>query len=452
MEAGIVLALARGERVARPGAEIVEPGVRERPRAGGEQAVGVDASQRQLLQCRRRVDRCAPDLRRIRVPRRRGIEHDAAAERRLAAQHDPVAARGDDRALEPQLCLAAVHANDPRRHRRRPVADLNAGAVLDLALESDVEPVAHGEGAASGERVAARDAAPPLRRDRHRHALPGIGALDRFVVHLDAPHTHLEACRQHVETVAGRDAARPQRPGRDATGSWQAEDSVDVEPGRGVRAHAVGGGAVERCAEIVQPLAGRPADGHHLGAGDEVADVGDPLRLDGVDLRQRDDAALDAEQAKDLQVLVRLRSRPLAGVDDQQEEVDPAGAGDHGPHEALVTGHVDHRESAAARQVERRVPELDRDAAPAFLGKPVGVGSGQGLDERRLAVVDVTRGAERQRHARTAAATRSTSSSAIVRQSSSVRSPRTSATTGGSAARRRAASSSSSSTPALGRS
>ena len=49
----------------------------------------------------------------------------------------------------------------------------------------------------------------------------------------------------------------------------------------------------------------------------------DAFRFDRVDLRQRDDAAFDPEQAEDLEVLVGLRARSLPGVDDEQEEVDP---------------------------------------------------------------------------------------------------------------------------------
>ena len=54
-----------------------------------------------------------------------------------------------------------------------------------------------------------------------------------------------------------------------------------------------------------------------------------------------------------------------------------------------------------------------------LLGQAVGVLAGQCPDEPRLAVVDVAGGADRQRHARTAAATSSISSSPSVRQSSS---------------------------------
>ena len=60
------------------------------------------------------------------------------------------------------------------------------------------------------------------------------------------------------------------------------------------------------------------------------------------------------------------------------------------------------REPAAVGELERRVAEIDRDPARLLLGQPVGVLPGQRPDEPRLAVVDVSRGAYRERHARTA--------------------------------------------------
>ncbi len=63
-----------------------------------------------------------------------------------------------------------------------------------------------------------------------------------------------------------------------------------------------------------------------VAAGDELARLllreVDRLGVDRVDLRQRDDTALDAEQAQDREVLVRLRARALPRVDHEQEEVD----------------------------------------------------------------------------------------------------------------------------------
>ena len=116
-------------------------------------------------------------------------------------------------------------------------------------------------------------------------------------------------------------------------------------------------------------------------------------------------------------MLVRLRLRPLARVDDEQEEVDPGRARDHRPDEPLVPGNVDDREARPVGKLELRVAERDRDPAPLLLGQPVGVGARQRLDEPRLAVVDVPGGPQREprrRHAArqlsTAAATAATSS------------------------------------------
>src|SRR6185503_12200609 len=194
--------------------------------------------------------------------------------------------------------------------------------------------------------------------------------------------------------------------------------------------------------------------GDHLRPRHELARLLDRelerLRVDGVRLRHRDDSLLDAEEPEDREVLVRLRPGALARVDHEQEQVDPRRPRDHRADEPLVPGHVDEREPPAVGELERRVSERDRDPAPALLRQPVGVLARQRLDEPRLAVVDVAGGADRQRHARTAAATSSASASVSVRQSRSVRPSRTIATTGGSPRRSGSASASSTAHAQLG--
>ena len=64
-------------------------------------------------------------------------------------------------------------------------------------------------------------------------------------------------------------------------------------------------------------------------------------------------------------------------------------------------GYVDDREARAVGQLERRVAEVDRDPALVLLGEAIGVLARQRLDERRLAVIDVSRGADGQRHVAT---------------------------------------------------
>ena len=92
------------------------------------------------------------------------------------------------------------------------------------------------------------------------------------------------------------------------------------------------------------------------------------LLVDGVGLRDRDDTVADAEQSQDREVLVGLRTRTLGGVDDEQEQVDAGRAGHHVANEALVAGDVHDRQPAAVRQLQRRVAEIDRDAALLLLG------------------------------------------------------------------------------------
>ena len=233
-------------------------------------------------------------------------------------------------------------------------------------------------------------------------------------------------------------------------------DAVDVQPGRAVaaRMRPLARDLGERRAQLVEPGAGACAHRDDGRAGNELLRLGagelERLLVDEVGLRERDDAVLDPEQAEDRQVLVRLRPRALGGVDHEQEEVDAGRAGDHRADEPLVPGDVDHRQLRAVRQLERRVAEVDRDAARVLLRQPVGVLAGQRLDERRLAVVDVAGGADRQRHRRRRRRPRRPPRRRACRQSSRSFPSRTMPTTGGSPVRSGAASASSTAQAKLG--
>ena len=60
----------------------------------------------------------------------------------------------------------------------------------------------------------------------------------------------------------------------------------------------------------------------------------------------------------------------------------------------LRVGHVDYAHGADLIEHERREPELDGDAAALLLRQPIGVDAGERAHERRLAVIDVTRGTQ----------------------------------------------------------
>ena len=99
-------------------------------------------------------------------------------------------------------------------------------------------------------------------------------------------------------------------------------------------------------ATIGAPASGVPATAARTIVGDERA----PVVVHEIALGERDDAAADAEQREDREVLARLRHHALVGGDDEQREVDAGGAGEHGAHEGLVARHVDDAERALAER------------------------------------------------------------------------------------------------------
>ena len=91
-------------------------------------------------------------------------------------------------------------------------------------------------------------------------------------------------------------------------------------------------------------------------------------------------------------MLAGLGHGPLIGSDDEEGEVDTAGAGEHVLDEALVAGDVDDAYVASRGQGEPGEAEVDGKAALLLLAETVRVDVGEGAHESALAVVDVTSG------------------------------------------------------------
>ena len=105
----------------------------------------------------------------------------------------------------------------------------------------------------------------------------------------------------------------------------------------------------------------------------------EPVLVDEVALGQRDDAARDAEQVEDREVLARLRHHAFVGGDDEQREVDAADAGEHVLDEALVAGHVDDADLLRrSGSVQPGEAEVDGHAAVFLFLQAVGVDAGEG--------------------------------------------------------------------------
>ena len=245
--------------------------------------------------------------------------------------------------------MAVADADDAGEVLGRAVVDVEARAVRDLdeRLEGDVEPVADRIRAGGDERVAAPGS---------RRSTPGSARATRW------PASARSTGRSCTWTLRTRTST--------PAGSARSSSPSPIDPDQRVPVTTVpiplsvntrstysrvgrsGGRCSTRSAtsESAARRSSRPSPTAPL-VSTTVASGTSSLRLlerqlarllvHRVHLRERDDAVLDPQQPDDRQVLGRLGPRSFAHVDDEQEEVDPGGAGDHVTNEALVARDVD---------------------------------------------------------------------------------------------------------------
>ena len=191
----------------------------------------------------------------------------------------------------------------------------------------------------------------------HRCALARRATGHGLPVGLDAPHPEgPRKLGQERHRGLRLDGAREQRSGDHGSESLDGERPVDGEEERtiGRTAGHCRRRPSQRRAQGVQPLAGPRRDGNHLcllehAPGKQRRQVRVEQRppvvaeiRQEVCLGQRDHPGSHPEKLTDVEVLAGLRHDALVRGDDQDGQVDPARAGDHGLDEALVPRDVDH--------------------------------------------------------------------------------------------------------------
>jgi adenylate cyclase class 2 len=92
-------------------------------------------------------------------------------------------------------------------------------------------------------------------------------------------------------------------------------------------------------------------------------------------------------------VLAGLGHDAFVSGDNQQGEVDTGCAGDHGVDQPLMPGHV-HEVELVILLLKLGEAEVDGDAPLLLFWEAVAVDPGESLDQGRLAMVDMSRGAE----------------------------------------------------------
>ena len=119
-----------------------------------------------------------------------------------------------------------------------------------------------------------------------------------------------------------------------------------------------------------------------------------PLSVDDIALGQSDDAGGNLEKREYVEVLTRLRHHAFVRRDDEQRHINSACTREHSPDEAFVPWHIHDTDRPDAVDVQRGESKINRDPAPLFLRKPVGIDSSERSDERSLSMIDVTGGSE----------------------------------------------------------
>ena len=236
--------------------------------------------------------------------------------------------------------------------------------------------------------------------------MPGDGRIGRVPVHLHAAHSNCSASGKNFHLVFATNRARNESSGHDRSKSLHSEYAVDREPSQGTRIaglHVRGRGG-HRPLEIVEACACQRTHGDYgrvrrlqKCAAQKLLDFQPHyikrLRIDRIRFGEHGDAALHAEQTKNVEVLAGLGLDGFVGRNHQQDEIDASDACQHVAHEALVAGDVDKAEvqrfAGRAQQVHVGEAQIDGDAAALFFLEPVRVNPGEGLHQRRLAVVDV---------------------------------------------------------------
>ncbi len=292
---------------------------------------------------------------------------------------------------------------------RQPIAQRRLGVAADAQQNIEPrrrhmplggqEPVAAARLGAVGKRTGEVDGA----------TLAGGGGLDRPVLRVQPAHPRRRAAGAQRQPVADRDGAGRDRAGDDEPDPRQGEGAVDRHAkeagGRRRGASGRGGAGILSQMRAERGDPGASAARHRKDRARAIASRSEQignlvghrdgaLGLDPVDLGHHPGDLGDPDQFEDVEVLDRLRARPVIGGDHQQHAIDRQDARQHVGQKSLMAGNVDKAEFGAVGQRRIGKAEINRQPAPLLLGQAVGVDPGQRLHQRGLAVIDMAGGGE----------------------------------------------------------
>ena len=344
------------------------------------------------------------------VPPRGGVEHDAASERvgrRVPPDHDAVAVAGEHRELQPQLPELLVKRGDPAALCRVP---------WWTCTRSPCSRVAHVSAQSSTSRRRARPArsTSPRADVAAAHAArltatrcPASAVATVRAVDLHATHAH-RACRRATTSSRSPSCSLPHqsvpvttvpRPSTVNSGRRGAPAARAVP--RAARATR-DASASSAATSVVQPRAGARVDTATISTSPSNSRTPRPARagIGDIGLRDRDDAVARRRARAAPPRAQRLRHHAVVGRDHEEEQ---RRSPSHRRPSCARTAHARarRRPTAAGPTAAQAARSRARSSVPRACssGRRSASTSGERLDQRRLAVIDVPGRAEDERRA-----------------------------------------------------
>jgi hypothetical protein len=204
---------------------------------------------------------------------------------------------------------------------------------------------------------------------------------------LDPPHPRDLAPWEHPHIRFGRQLAAPDCSSDYSASALYGERTIDGHPEQIIRRARLRPleALAEHGAELVEPRLCAARATHnswlrHSGFVEQRNHVGShelqPVAVDEIAFRKRDDGLWNSEKLEDQQVFASLGHHSLVGGNDEETKVDAAGANQHAADEVLVTRNIDYSDRADPVKHKWRESKVDRDSAPLFLRQSVRVDSG----------------------------------------------------------------------------
>src|SRR5215470_2821079 len=235
-------------------------------------------------------------------------------------------------------------------------------------------------------------------------ALAGFCAFGGFAARMNAAHAQAFAARKELHFVARGDAAAKQRAGYDGAKSLDRESAVDRQAEVAARIFAgnLEGLLQQGFFQIREARFRFRTDGNNRRALEKrtakivfhfQAREFERIAVDQIGLGENNQAALDPQQAADVEVFAGLRLDGLIRGNDQQHQIHSRRAREHVADKTFMAGNI-HETKLDAALFQEREAKIDRDSAALFFFQAVGVGAGKGFNQRRFAVVDMAGGTD----------------------------------------------------------